>query len=40
MADTYELDEVKNMVVAENGVTESQLNSWKEGNFGCGTYNK
>lgn len=25
MADTYELDEAKNMVAAENGVTESQL---------------
>lgn len=38
MADTYELDEAKNMVVAENGVTESQLNSWKNTNFGTGTY--
>ena len=37
MADTYELDEAKNMVVAANGVTESQLNSWKNTNFGEGT---
>ena len=37
--DTYELDQSKNMITAENGVTEEQLNSWKEENFGSGTYN-
>ena len=36
---TYELDLAKNMITAENGVTEEQLNSWKEKNFGSGTFN-
>lgn len=39
MADTYELDEVKNLIESNNGITEDQLNIWKEENFGTGIYN-
>ena len=37
MSDTYELDEAKNLIYAENGITQDQLDAWKDTNFGEGS---
>lgn len=37
MSDTYELDEAKNLIYAENGITQDQLDVWKDTNFGEGS---
>lgn len=35
---TYEITEEKNLIPASGGLTEEDLNTWKEENFGSGTY--